>query len=191
MAEGGVDEGSLHLINAEGKENLDKSIPGTSDVTDQSHDKERLPQRDSSKIEEKFNTEEPPSAKELPITKEPPSTEEPPIAEEPPITEEPLSAEEPPSAKVPLDTDPLNDKKPIKEKIDTIFVIGKAGVGKSTLINSLLGKKVARVTTDARPCNHDTLERHEGSFRGNPVVIYDTRGLGDRKLDTKVLMEKF
>ena len=182
MAEGGIDEESLFLINAEGKENLEESIPGTSDVTDQSHDNEKLPQRDTSKIKEKFNTEEPSSAEEPPSTEEPPNTEEPPSTEEPPITEEP------PSAKIPLDTDPLNDKKLIN--IDTIFVIGRTGVGKSTLINSLLGKKVAKETAGCDCSDHDTLERHEGSFRGISVVIYDTRGLGDPELDTKKLMKK-
>ena len=63
-----------------------------------------------------------------------------------------------------------------------ILVIGRTGVGKSTLINNLLGKEVASVghtlqseTPAVYP--HD----HEDSVEGVQIVVYDTPGLGDVK----------
>ena len=59
-----------------------------------------------------------------------------------------------------------------------ILVIGPTGVGKTTLVNNLLGKPVAEVeyfvdsTTNGIGC-------YKGEIQNVPVVIYDTSGLGD------------
>uniref|UniRef100_A0A1X7UBA7 AIG1-type G domain-containing protein n=1 Tax=Amphimedon queenslandica TaxID=400682 RepID=A0A1X7UBA7_AMPQE len=76
----------------------------------------------------------------------------------------------------------------------TIIVIGRTGVGKSALVNSLLGDTIDReaiVTDGLRPTDHDILEKHEGSFCGEQVVIYDTKGLGNPRIDDNDLMKHY
>ena len=72
-----------------------------------------------------------------------------------------------------------------------IFLIGRTGVGKSTLIDSLLDKRVTKGRDIIQPANHDTIEEHTGIVCGIPVTFYDTRGLGDSQLKNKDLMTKF
>lgn len=79
---------------------------------------------------------------------------------------------------------------PKKPESLTIFVVGKTGVGKSSLINSLLGKDIARVSDGVHPTNHDSIEKCSGTFCGIPTVFYDTRGLGDAKFDYRRLTKK-
>ena len=73
----------------------------------------------------------------------------------------------------------------------TIFVVGRTGVGKSTLINSLLGGKKAKVAHGPDSCQHKLIEEHIGSWYGIPTVMYDTRGLGDPTVNIKEYKKKF
>ena len=59
-----------------------------------------------------------------------------------------------------------------------ILVIGRTGVGKSTLINNLLGKEVASVGHTLKS-ETPVVKPHEYSVEGVPIVVYDTPGLGD------------
>lgn len=59
-----------------------------------------------------------------------------------------------------------------------ILVIGRTGVGKSTLINNLLGKEVAGVGHTLKS-ETPMVKPHEYSVEGVPIIVYDTPGLGD------------
>ena len=83
-----------------------------------------------------------------------------------------------------------DERNPKKDSL-TVIVIGRTGVGKSALVNSLLGDRRAIVTDGLRPTDHDILERHEGLFCGEQVVVYDTKGLGNPKLDDDDLMKSY
>ena len=61
-----------------------------------------------------------------------------------------------------------------------ILVTGRTGVGKSTLINNLLGNEVASVGYTLQS-ETPTLCPYEVTEEGVPIVVYDTPGLGDIK----------
>ena len=61
-----------------------------------------------------------------------------------------------------------------------ILVIGRTGIGKSTLINNLLGMEVASVGHTLQSETPD-VNQHEVTVEGVQVVVYDTPGLGDVK----------
>ena len=63
-----------------------------------------------------------------------------------------------------------------------LLVLGETGAGKSTLINNLLGKKVAGVGHSTNSVT-STVRCYEGVIEGVPVKVYDTPGLSDSRSD--------
>ena len=60
----------------------------------------------------------------------------------------------------------------------SILVIGPTGCGKSTLINALMGKTVAKVKHGAASCQTE-LVLHHGNYEGIEISVYDTVGFSD------------
>ena len=61
-----------------------------------------------------------------------------------------------------------------------LLVIGETGVGKSTLVNNLLGEDVADVGYSMTSAT-SAVNCHEGTIEGVPVKVYDTPGLADSR----------
>lgn len=77
----------------------------------------------------------------------------------------------------------------------TLVLIGKTGVGKSTLTNAFLGKTInvrAIVSEGPNPgefSEHQPYNEHTGTVDGLDIVMYDTKGFGqgDKRNDEKIL----
>ena len=59
-----------------------------------------------------------------------------------------------------------------------ILVIGPTGSGKSTLVNALMGRTVARVGEGTSSVTRQ-VKKHEGEFEGVKIRVYDTVGFSD------------
>jgi len=84
----------------------------------------------------------------------------------------------------------FNFKKKVEEKMENmkklnVVIIGKTGVGKSTLINAIFGQEVAKVGT-GKP-----ITQHCESYTiGNsPITIYDSKGIETGEQNLKDLNE--
>ncbi|XP_011407159.1 PREDICTED: uncharacterized protein LOC105314594 [Amphimedon queenslandica] len=70
-----------------------------------------------------------------------------------------------------------------------ILVIGHNGSGKSSVINEMVAKKVAKVGRPEDPTPHDPIEAHNCTIGDVDVTIFDTRGFGDPSVTDKKTME--
>ena len=59
-----------------------------------------------------------------------------------------------------------------------VALVGNTGVGKSTLVNVLKGRKIAEVNNNVRPCTTRTMQ-HEVVAGDTRYCIWDTRGLNE------------
>ncbi|MEU4474208.1 GTPase [Micromonospora sp. NPDC023888] len=72
-------------------------------------------------------------------------------------------------------------KKPSKQRSTRILVVGRTGVGKSSIINSVVGASVAQ-TGKYRPTTAK-IERYDAEYRESTMVLIDTPGFGDAGWD--------
>ena len=70
-----------------------------------------------------------------------------------------------------------------------ILVIGHNKIGKSRLINKLIGQDKARVGDSVQPTNHDLIEEIEFTIDNVTMTIYDTRGFGDTGTKDRSIIE--
>ncbi|KAF8899489.1 P-loop containing nucleoside triphosphate hydrolase protein [Gymnopilus junonius] len=64
-----------------------------------------------------------------------------------------------------------------------VIVFGETGVGKSSLINLILGRDKADISSGAKGCTFESTV-YSGAIQGNPFNFYDTVGLGEHSSGT-------
>ncbi|KIJ67594.1 hypothetical protein HYDPIDRAFT_26021 [Hydnomerulius pinastri MD-312] len=67
-------------------------------------------------------------------------------------------------------------------KATNVILVGESGVGKSSIINLVAGRVVARVSPDTMACTQET-KRYTVKEKGRTFHLYDTPGLADPQMD--------
>jgi small GTP-binding protein len=75
---------------------------------------------------------------------------------------------------------PKNDSKshPVHQTMRNIIIFGEAGSGKSSLVNMIVGKDVAKVSNSAEGVTFKN-DAYPANIDGSPFTIYDTAGLNE------------
>ncbi|KAF8836429.1 hypothetical protein BDN67DRAFT_332982 [Paxillus ammoniavirescens] len=77
-----------------------------------------------------------------------------------------------------------------KAKAMDVVLLGETGVGKSSVINLISGKRVARVSHDTMPCT-ETTELYVVEEKGRTFHLYDTPGLVDPSMGVEAGVEAY
>ncbi|KIK99091.1 hypothetical protein PAXRUDRAFT_30731 [Paxillus rubicundulus Ve08.2h10] len=67
------------------------------------------------------------------------------------------------------------------DPVRNVLVFGETGVGKSSLINLVIGSNAAKTSPDADPCTNRT-QPYDVNIQGERFKIWDTAGLDEGKL---------
>ena len=70
----------------------------------------------------------------------------------------------------------------------TILITGKTGVGKSRLVNALVGERVAKEGRSKSACT-DTVTSYRAKIKGVDVVVWDSPGLQDGTCNERLYLQ--
>ena len=84
----------------------------------------------------------------------------------------------------------INKMKRLKERENSvkILVLGLTGVGKSTLVNAMMGDTVAKCKAGAKACSTG-IECHKGEHEGIRIKVYDTAGFGENDMSERKILK--
>ena len=87
-----------------------------------------------------------------------------------------------------ITTDNTENLDQFSKPVVRILVVGLTGHGKSSPINKIFGKDVARVEHGASACQHDKyIMKYELQYNEATLYVYDTQGMGDANISAEAI----